>query len=317
MVPGKLESTSILLGGANFYEILLVLLLRGLPSDNQCVQHDLQHGSLIIFPKEENLGNKGLLLLGLPSDNVCSISFHVDLSKHSWREKSPYTKDNYAPSLSIFCVYLFYVFYLRYSYYVLFLLPYIPFRRSSVGQFIRSSQMWTRGYPILSPSYMCCFSRAALKRYSFPTTNQHEFTRQISFHSVSFQFSMLAVWMRLLTFVKNTPSICCCTCLLLLCYSFDRTCIVEIGVNTILWGGRLQENNSFCALCLCRHSATWSLRTRGSTRETERCELSHSVVLAVLGRARNARDSPVSGGGTVYWCFRRSSWSTYQRRPRM
>ena len=33
-----------------------LLLLFLLPSDN--VQHDLQHGSLITFPKEENLGNK-------------------------------------------------------------------------------------------------------------------------------------------------------------------------------------------------------------------------------------------------------------------
>ena len=32
------------------------LLLFLLPSDN--VQHDLQHGLLITFPKEENLGNK-------------------------------------------------------------------------------------------------------------------------------------------------------------------------------------------------------------------------------------------------------------------
>ena len=32
------------------------MLLSLLPSDN--VQHDLQHGLLITFPKEENLGNK-------------------------------------------------------------------------------------------------------------------------------------------------------------------------------------------------------------------------------------------------------------------
>ena len=36
------------------WRVLLLLFL--LPSDN--VQHDLQHGSLITFPKEENLGNK-------------------------------------------------------------------------------------------------------------------------------------------------------------------------------------------------------------------------------------------------------------------
>ena len=35
---------------------LIVVFLFLLPSDN--VQHDLQHGSLITFPKEENLGNK-------------------------------------------------------------------------------------------------------------------------------------------------------------------------------------------------------------------------------------------------------------------
>ena len=34
----------------------LSLLLFLLPSDN--VQHDLQHGSLITFPKKENLGNR-------------------------------------------------------------------------------------------------------------------------------------------------------------------------------------------------------------------------------------------------------------------
>ena len=34
----------------------LILLLFLLPSDD--VQHDLQHGSLTTFPKEENLGNK-------------------------------------------------------------------------------------------------------------------------------------------------------------------------------------------------------------------------------------------------------------------
>ena len=35
------------------YQLLLLFLL---PSDN--VQHDLQHGPLITFPKEEKLGNK-------------------------------------------------------------------------------------------------------------------------------------------------------------------------------------------------------------------------------------------------------------------
>ena len=36
--------------------MLKLSLFLLLPSDN--VQHDLQHGSLITFPKEENLGNK-------------------------------------------------------------------------------------------------------------------------------------------------------------------------------------------------------------------------------------------------------------------
>ena len=31
---------------------------------------------------------------------MCSMSFHVDPSKHSWKKKSPYTKEVYTPSLS-------------------------------------------------------------------------------------------------------------------------------------------------------------------------------------------------------------------------
>ena len=41
--------------------IMLAILLFLLPSDN--VQHDLQHRSLLTFPKEENLGNKKETLL--------------------------------------------------------------------------------------------------------------------------------------------------------------------------------------------------------------------------------------------------------------
>ena len=50
-----------------------------------------------------------LLLLGLSSGNVCSMmSFHVvDQSKHSWKKtsSSPYTKEAYTSSLSIFYAY--------------------------------------------------------------------------------------------------------------------------------------------------------------------------------------------------------------------
>ena len=76
--------------GSRWRIILLLLFL--LPSDN--VQHDLQHGSLITFPKEENLGNKRtpMHLVYLPSVPTFSLStlFAVCSSnivdkQHSWQ----------------------------------------------------------------------------------------------------------------------------------------------------------------------------------------------------------------------------------------
>ena len=55
-IDGKLEKSTAVdsewLSMKTFLDVVLFLL----PSDN--VQHDLQQGSLIAFPKEENPGNK-------------------------------------------------------------------------------------------------------------------------------------------------------------------------------------------------------------------------------------------------------------------
>ena len=46
-----------------------------------------------------------IMIVGLPSDKMCSMSFNVDQSQHSWNNKSPYRKETYTPSLSTFYVY--------------------------------------------------------------------------------------------------------------------------------------------------------------------------------------------------------------------
>ena len=83
-----------------FTEVILLVLLFLLPSDN--VQHDLQQGSLITFPREENTL---LLFISLPSDNQCAAWSSTLITHHNFpeRRKPRKQKETHEPSLPPFC----------------------------------------------------------------------------------------------------------------------------------------------------------------------------------------------------------------------